>query len=188
MFCSDVWAIGTGHFQLPTTPMNLRLTPCLILLSATLWPGPCAVMAKEPQVAVEQLLQSTKSWDGTVYKGYPTGQPQVTVLRIKIPPHTSLHWHSHPVISVGYIISGQLTVEKTGDQRTHNGPRWRGSAGNSRHYPSRFHDRQPSRADRLLRRASRNANYCAAGVRARREKEFRSSGVAGVQEERRSYT
>jgi quercetin dioxygenase-like cupin family protein len=92
--------------------MNLRLAPCLILLSVTLWPGPRAVMAKEPQVAVEQLLQSTKSWDGTVYKGYPTGQPQVTVLRIKIPPHTSLHWHSHPVISVGYIISGELTVEK----------------------------------------------------------------------------
>jgi quercetin dioxygenase-like cupin family protein len=120
LFCSGVWAIGTGHFQLPTTPMNLRLTPCLILLSATLWPGPCAVMAKEPQVAVEQLLQSTKSWDGTVYKGYPTGQPQVTVLRIKIPPHTSLHWHYHPVISVGYVVSGQLTVEKreTGEHIT----------------------------------------------------------------------
>jgi quercetin dioxygenase-like cupin family protein len=100
--------------------MNHRLTPGLILLSVILWSAPTAVRAKEPQAAVEQLLQSTKTWDGTAYKGYPTGQPEVTVLRIKIPPHTSLHWHYHPVISVAYIVSGELTVEKrdTGERIT----------------------------------------------------------------------
>jgi quercetin dioxygenase-like cupin family protein len=117
---SDVLNSRYRPFKLPSTPMNLRLMPCLILLSATLWSAPHAVLAKEPQVAVEQLLQSTKSWDGAVYKSYPTGQPQLTVLRIKIPPHTSLHWHSHPVISVGYVVSGELTVEKreTGERIT----------------------------------------------------------------------
>ncbi len=44
----------------------------------------------------------------------PFIQPQLTVLRIKIPPHTALHWHYHPVISVGYVVSGELTVEKRG--------------------------------------------------------------------------
>jgi quercetin dioxygenase-like cupin family protein len=100
--------------------MNLSLTPWLILLTATLWLVPGPVIAKEPQVEVEQLLQTTNSWDGTVYKGYPTGQPQLTVLRIKIPPHSSLHWHYHPVISVAYVVSGELTVEKkeTSERKT----------------------------------------------------------------------
>jgi quercetin dioxygenase-like cupin family protein len=36
----------------------------------------------------------------------------LTVLRIKVPPNTALHWHHHPVISVGYVLSGELTLEK----------------------------------------------------------------------------
>jgi outer membrane receptor protein involved in Fe transport len=34
------------------------------------------------------------------------------VLRIKVPPNTALHWHHHPVISVGYVLPGELKVEK----------------------------------------------------------------------------
>ncbi len=58
------------------------------------------------------MLQTTQSWDGTNYKSYSTGQPQLTVLRIKVPPNTALHWHHHPVISVGYVLPGELKVEK----------------------------------------------------------------------------
>ena len=68
--------------------------------------------ASEPQIKVEQVLQTTQSWDGTPYTSYPTGQPQVTVLKITIPPNTALHWHRHPVISVAYVLSGHLTIEK----------------------------------------------------------------------------
>ena len=85
--------------------VSLSLIACLV---------PRVANAREPQTEVEQVLQTTQAWDGTTYKGYPTGQPQVTVLRIKIPPHTALHWHYHPVISAGYVISGELTVEKQG--------------------------------------------------------------------------
>ena len=66
----------------------------------------------EPQIEVQPILQTTHSWDGKNYQGYPTGQPQLTVLRIKVPPNTALHWHHHPVISVGYVLSGHLTIEK----------------------------------------------------------------------------
>jgi quercetin dioxygenase-like cupin family protein len=61
---------------------------------------------------VQQILQTTQSWDGTLYQNYPAGQPQLTVLRIKVPANTALHWHHHPVISVGYVLSGELTLEK----------------------------------------------------------------------------
>ena len=67
----------------------------------------------------KQLLQTTQSWDGTNYERYPTGQPELTVLRITILPNTALHWHHHPVISVGYILSGNLTIQKrdTGERK-----------------------------------------------------------------------
>ena len=66
--------------------------------------------AAEPKI--ERLLQTTQSWDGKKYPGYPAGQPQITVLKITIPPHTALHWHRHPMISVAYVLSGHLTLEK----------------------------------------------------------------------------
>jgi quercetin dioxygenase-like cupin family protein len=94
--------------------MNSRLKLLVIPLSLIATLAPSQVKAREPQVEVQQVLQTTKAWDGSDYQSYPTGQPQITVLRIKIPPHTALHWHYHPVISAGYILSGELTVEKQG--------------------------------------------------------------------------
>jgi quercetin dioxygenase-like cupin family protein len=83
------------------------------------WSVSAELCASEPQVKVEQVLQTTQSWDGTPYSSYPAGQPQVTVLKITIPPATALHWHRHPIISVAYVLSGHLTVEKrdTGERK-----------------------------------------------------------------------
>ena len=66
----------------------------------------------EPTTINKQILQTTQTWDGTNYHNYPTGRPQLTVLRITIPPNTALDWHHHPVISVGYVLAGNLTIEK----------------------------------------------------------------------------
>ena len=68
--------------------------------------------ARGSQVKVEQLLQTTRSWDGTRYTGYLSGQPQVTVLKITVPPKTALDWHQHPMINAGYVLSGQLILER----------------------------------------------------------------------------
>jgi quercetin dioxygenase-like cupin family protein len=89
-----------------------HLTPLRLLSSFSLWLIPAVLGAGEPRIEVQQILQTTQSWDGKNYQGYPTGQPQLTVLRITIPPNTALHWHHHPVISVGYVLSGHLTIEK----------------------------------------------------------------------------
>jgi quercetin dioxygenase-like cupin family protein len=72
-----------------------------------------AVPASPPTAATsEALLQTTRSWDGETYKPYLQGQPQVSVLRIYIPPHSSLPWHHHPVINAAYVLTGKLFVEK----------------------------------------------------------------------------
>jgi quercetin dioxygenase-like cupin family protein len=60
----------------------------------------------------ETLLQTTRSWDGMQYPSYPAGQPQISVLRIYIPPHSTLAWHHHTVINAAYVVSGELTVKK----------------------------------------------------------------------------
>jgi quercetin dioxygenase-like cupin family protein len=80
----------------------------------------CQLLARELPVTSEQLLQTTGSWDGTRYTGYLRGQPQVTVLKITVPPHTALAWHQHPMINAGYVLSGKITLEKkdTGQRQT----------------------------------------------------------------------
>jgi quercetin dioxygenase-like cupin family protein len=84
-----------------------------IWMSAWLVVGLMFVRPSEAADAVsETLLKTTKSWDGTSYKAYPSGQPEVTVLRIYIPPHSSLAWHYHPVINAAYVLSGELTVQR----------------------------------------------------------------------------
>jgi quercetin dioxygenase-like cupin family protein len=63
-------------------------------------------------VQMETLLRSGTSWDGTPYTAYPQGAPELTVLKITIPPHSSLPWHTHPMPNAAYVLSGELTVEK----------------------------------------------------------------------------
>jgi quercetin dioxygenase-like cupin family protein len=68
-----------------------------------------------PAVQSETLLQSSSSWDGKPYTAYPAGQPELSVLKITIPPHTALKWHTHPMPNAAYILSGALTVERKED-------------------------------------------------------------------------
>lgn len=63
-------------------------------------------------ISVEKLLETEKSWDGELYKGYPKGTPQLSVLKITIAPNTSLAWHEHPIPNAAYVLNGVLTVEK----------------------------------------------------------------------------
>jgi quercetin dioxygenase-like cupin family protein len=57
------------------------------------------------------LAKTTSSWNGSILPEFPGGQPEITILRIKIPPGTSLPMHKHPVINAGVLLKGQLTVK-----------------------------------------------------------------------------
>ena len=70
-------------------------------------------------VQMETLLQTTKSWDGTPYKAYPTGQPQISVLKVTLAPHTTMKWHTHPVPNAGYVLSGEITAETKDGAKKH---------------------------------------------------------------------
>jgi quercetin dioxygenase-like cupin family protein len=70
-------------------------------------------------IVVETLIQSASSWDGRPYPSYPAGPPQIAVLKITIAPHSTMRWHSHAIPSAGYVLSGDLTIEKK-DGSTHH--------------------------------------------------------------------
>ena len=59
---------------------------------------------------VEVLAVTEASWDGTPLPRYPRGHAEVTILRITIPPGTTLPIHKHLVINAGVLLRGQLTV------------------------------------------------------------------------------
>jgi quercetin dioxygenase-like cupin family protein len=82
-----------------------------------------AILAQSvsPNVATAQrevLLQTTQSWNGKPYTHYPTGQPQLTTLKVTIAPHTVLPWHTHPFPNAVYVLSGTLTLHDRDSGKT----------------------------------------------------------------------
>src|SRR5262249_58283681 len=76
----------------------------------------CAVAPTS--VSVETLLKAGASWDGTPYERYPDSAPELTVLKITIPPRTALPWHRHPMPNAACVVSGELLVEKRDGRHT----------------------------------------------------------------------
>lgn len=70
-------------------------------------------------VTTETLAKTNHSWDGSELTAYPEGSPQVTILRITIPPGAQLPMHLHPVINAGVLLKGQLTVMTTQNKTLH---------------------------------------------------------------------
>jgi quercetin dioxygenase-like cupin family protein len=66
---------------------------------------------------VQELVKSSRSWDGAWLPPYPAGQPEITIRRITIPAGARLEMHEHPVINAGVLLHGQLTVV-TADGKT----------------------------------------------------------------------
>ena len=68
-------------------------------------------------VKADTLPKTSLSWDGTSLPEYPKGTPEITILRITIPPRTQLPLHKHPVINAGVLLKGTLTVVTEADKR-----------------------------------------------------------------------
>jgi quercetin dioxygenase-like cupin family protein len=64
---------------------------------------------------IHTLLQSSSSWDGQAYESYPSGQPELSVLKVTLAPHAQMEWHKHPMPSAAYVVSGELTIERKQD-------------------------------------------------------------------------
>lgn len=58
----------------------------------------------------ETVIQTTTHWDKQPIKPIHINQPQVSMLKITIPVGEKLPVHKHPVLNVGYLTKGELTV------------------------------------------------------------------------------
>jgi quercetin dioxygenase-like cupin family protein len=56
------------------------------------------------------ILKSSVNDAGQAIRYPQGGVPEVTMLRVEIPPGRETGWHTHPVPSFAYVISGTLTV------------------------------------------------------------------------------
>lgn len=75
-------------------------------------PNEQAGAAAAAGIQAEILMKADSSWDGIRYASYPQGQPELTVVRLTVPPHTALPWHTHPMPNSAYVVSGQIEVQK----------------------------------------------------------------------------
>jgi hypothetical protein len=79
--------------------MYSRLKRLMLALTVSLFRLTAHAQEKsnpESQVSTG-LLRTDHSWDGVKCGPYPAGQPQLTPLKINIPTHTALPWHTHPM-------------------------------------------------------------------------------------------
>jgi quercetin dioxygenase-like cupin family protein len=87
----------------------MRTSFCSTCLAVLLLAG--TVTAHDDKTArVEILAKKSTSWDGTALPKYAAGKPEITILKITIPPKTTLPMHKHPVINAGVLLQGKLTV------------------------------------------------------------------------------
>jgi len=69
-------------------------------------------------IEVQELMRAETSWNGVAYGAYPQGTAEPVVAKITIPAHKELTWHSHPMPSFAYVLSGEITVEdKEGNKK-----------------------------------------------------------------------
>jgi quercetin dioxygenase-like cupin family protein len=97
--------------------MSAMSVPTLLIatFAITLLQKASAGQDRQPAVQSQTLLRTSSSWDGEPFRSYPSGQPELSILKITLAPHTQLEWHSHPMPSAAYIVDGELTLERKKD-------------------------------------------------------------------------
>ncbi|MGI9228348.1 MAG: cupin domain-containing protein [Gammaproteobacteria bacterium] len=66
--------------------------------------------AQAEEIKVEVLAKSGKSWDGATLPNYPQGEPEMTIVKVTLPPRSQTPVHKHPFILGGIVLKGELTV------------------------------------------------------------------------------
>jgi len=89
-------------------------SPLKKIFLAIIWTAFCVA----PLTAFEEsatgnkiLLRTDTSWNGAPIQPQTIAHPEVTLVRIKIPPKKSLPIHQHTMINVAYVVSGTLCVK-----------------------------------------------------------------------------
>ena len=58
----------------------------------------------------ETVIKTDTHWNNQAIKPIHIEHPQITMLRITIPAGEKLAMHKHPILNIGYLTKGELTV------------------------------------------------------------------------------
>ncbi len=61
-------------------------------------------------ISSETLIQTGTHWNKQAIKPIHIECPQITMLRITVPAGKKLAMHKHPILNIGYLTKGELTV------------------------------------------------------------------------------
>ena len=75
---------------------------------------PPASEGYRPVIKVTPLLRSDETVAGQPIVYPNVTDPEVTAVRVVIPPGAQTGWHRHPFPCYGYVLAGNLTVEMEG--------------------------------------------------------------------------
>lgn len=89
--------------------MKIQIQPLILLMLSSLSISFGYAQDANKLQAVE-ILNTTQSWDNTELSDAQNSVNQITALKVIIPPNSSTAVHLHPVLSVGYVIKGELTL------------------------------------------------------------------------------
>ena len=98
----------TRKSRLSVLALALFLSGCTLLSGGS--SGADVASVAEAKARVETLAKTEKTWAGDPLPSYPSGRPEITILRIVIPAKSTLPLHKHPVINAGVLLKGELTV------------------------------------------------------------------------------
>jgi quercetin dioxygenase-like cupin family protein len=88
---------------------------CSLKLSAA---DPGVADGYKPVIKVIPLLRTSTTAAGQPIAYPTTDHPEVTAVRVMIPPGAETGWHKHPFPCYGYILSGELTVDMESGKST----------------------------------------------------------------------
>lgn len=72
--------------------------------------GDMGLTEEQQKVMVKEILKSSTTWNGGDLSDHFHEEHEVTMSKITIGPKERLPIHSHPVMSVSYVLKGELTV------------------------------------------------------------------------------
>jgi hypothetical protein len=67
----------------------------LLLLTAWFIAGCGNTPAHADAIEAKTLLRTQVAWDQTPYTTYPSGRPELSLMKIRIPARTTMDWHCH---------------------------------------------------------------------------------------------
>lgn len=91
--------------------LQKRAIIIMILISVSI---SSTAISNESDIAQElsfEILHKTQtSWDGTPLPHYPKDLPEITILRVIIPPGGKVKPHKHALINAAYVVKGSIAV------------------------------------------------------------------------------